>query len=486
MSLRAIIYTRVSADKSGQGRSPKEQEADARLELARRDLELVEVLCDNDRGASRFSVSDRPAFRRLLSLVEGGAVDVIVVWELSRLTRDPEVWAAFAGLCRKHGVAVIGGGRLYDLDDPDAAFEAGLSNLLAEREVGTTRKRTKRALAANLNTGHGISGRIQLGYRRVRDEAGRTIGQELDPATAPLVVSIFESIVAGESLQDIARRLNAAGSRLLNGQEWSGVRVRQQVYRRAGYLGHRMHKGAVARADAWPALVSAELYDAAHAVMTDRNHGRPTNVKHLLAGILACGACDGMIRVSRGRSGSEYHAYACGGPVSGVRVIGAPVGCVSRSQRRVDAAVAALVVARLSQPDALAALAPDTSGLLEGMLRERATLRQQLAAAEAAFVDLELSARGFGLLEAKLGPRLEALDLAIAAHDPGAPDVVEQLTRGDVAATWSALDLHRQREVLRWMLVEPRLMPANGRGGRCSDFVGLAFRWRGSAIAQEI
>ncbi|MGO9154853.1 recombinase family protein [Mycobacterium sp.] len=58
---------------------------------------MAEVICDNDRSASRYATKDRPGFERLCRIVTPG--DVMVVWEASRVPRDMGTLIALRGLC---------------------------------------------------------------------------------------------------------------------------------------------------------------------------------------------------------------------------------------------------------------------------------------------------------------------------------------------------------------------------------------------------
>ncbi len=67
--LRAVIYTRVSSDKDGGGRSVAEQEAECRRYCEQQGWDLVTVLTDNDRSATRWARQQRPAFEELFGLL---------------------------------------------------------------------------------------------------------------------------------------------------------------------------------------------------------------------------------------------------------------------------------------------------------------------------------------------------------------------------------------------------------------------------------
>ncbi|MGU3294355.1 recombinase family protein [Williamsia sp. M5A3_1d] len=67
----AIIYTRASRD-NAKGRSVAEQEAECRAVCEREGWPVAEVICDNDRSASRYARKDRPGFDRLREIVAWG------------------------------------------------------------------------------------------------------------------------------------------------------------------------------------------------------------------------------------------------------------------------------------------------------------------------------------------------------------------------------------------------------------------------------
>ena len=98
---RAIIYTRVSADR-GKARSVAEQEQECRAECERRGWPVAEVLTDNDRSATRYATKDRPQYARLRELLTPG--DVLVFWEASRAQRDMARYVELRDLCADRGV----------------------------------------------------------------------------------------------------------------------------------------------------------------------------------------------------------------------------------------------------------------------------------------------------------------------------------------------------------------------------------------------
>src|SRR5438445_77080 len=111
----ALIYTRVSKDTKGRGRSVAEQEAECRKLCEREGWRIVDVLSDNDRSASRYAKRGRPAWDEVKHRIAAGKVGVLVVWEASRTTRDLGEFVAMRDLLSAHGVLLSYDGETYDL-----------------------------------------------------------------------------------------------------------------------------------------------------------------------------------------------------------------------------------------------------------------------------------------------------------------------------------------------------------------------------------
>ncbi|HTY30852.1 recombinase family protein, partial [Mycobacterium sp.] len=82
----AAIYTRISADQSGEALGVTRQEEACRKLAAARGYEVVQVYPDND--VSAFNGKVRPHFERLLGDMKIGAFDVLLCWHPDRLYRS--------------------------------------------------------------------------------------------------------------------------------------------------------------------------------------------------------------------------------------------------------------------------------------------------------------------------------------------------------------------------------------------------------------
>ena len=83
---RAIVYTRISQDQTGEKAGVSRQEEACRQLCAARGYEVLRVESDN--SISAWSNVPRPAFERALAAARAGECDVIVAYALDRLTRN--------------------------------------------------------------------------------------------------------------------------------------------------------------------------------------------------------------------------------------------------------------------------------------------------------------------------------------------------------------------------------------------------------------
>ena len=463
--MRALIYTRVSSDPKGRGRSVGEQEAECRSTCERNGWQVAGVLTDNDRSASRFAKKDRPAWAEVHRQLAAGAADVLVTWEASRAQRDLRAFVDLRDVCRAHGVLWSYSGRIVDLDDPNDSTAAGLDALLAEREAEDTRRRVRRAMAANASTGR-PHGRRMFGYRRVYDDrSGALIGQEPEPAEADLIREAARRVLAGESVRAIAADWNDRGATTTTGGAWSPSTVRRMLVN-PHYAARRVHQGKVVGAADWPAILTDDEFDRLVAILTDpsRRSTRRRERTHLLTGIARCGRCGGPMMVGKDRGGRKV--YTC--RVNQHLTIGADA---------TEEFVTAVVVARLARPDALAELEDGAPDDVVAARAEVDELRAQLDEAADRFVAGDLSAAMLARVETRIMERIADAErrTRFAAMPTTGRDLAEA---DDVAAAWEALTVEQRVELVRALLDVTILPSARQRGVKGFDPDRVRIDWR--------
>lgn len=302
---RAIIYTRVSKDTAGSGRSVAEQEAECRAVCEREGWPVGEVLQDNDIGASRWSGKDRPAYRRLAEVLRPG--DVLVTWEASRAQRDLTAYAELRDLCAALGVLWNYKGRTHDLNLGADRFTTGLDALLAEREADEIRDRVLRALEANAAEGK-PHGKIAYGYRAVRDpQTGLITSREIDPEAAGWIREMAERVLQGESLRSILRDVNPRA-----GRKWYSATI-SKMLRSPTLAGLRTYRAGtddeMILQGNWEPILTLDEHERLKTVLGDpsrRSSYRGTEPRYLVSGIAECGVCGGPCYVGRNHGKPSY------------------------------------------------------------------------------------------------------------------------------------------------------------------------------------
>jgi DNA invertase Pin-like site-specific DNA recombinase len=229
MKTKAVGYIRVStAEQASDGESLRRQEALIRAEVERQGWELSAMLSDEGVSGGK-PASKRPGFAALVAMVRARAASVVVVADLSRLSRSQKDTLIFLeDVC---GPAKC---RLYALDKGHVENEsvAGtmdltLRALLAETYRKEISEKTKRAMTFKRQRGEKLGGDVPFGFRA---EGGRLIP---DKAEQAVIRTAAEHRKCGLSLREIAAKLEEIGAKTKRGlAEWNAVQV-QRILARA-------------------------------------------------------------------------------------------------------------------------------------------------------------------------------------------------------------------------------------------------------------
>src|SRR5260370_17763212 len=109
--LRAGVYARLSETYDAAESVPTQLERGTE-HAQRRDWQVVATFKDD--GYSAFKEITRDGFGELIAAIEADQVDVVIVRDIDRLTRNLTDWNAFEKACVRHRVrlsAYTGGGR---------------------------------------------------------------------------------------------------------------------------------------------------------------------------------------------------------------------------------------------------------------------------------------------------------------------------------------------------------------------------------------
>ena len=218
--LRAGVYGRLSETYDAAESVPTQLDRGA-AHAVRRGWAVVATFKDD--GFSAFKEVTRDGFGELIAAIEAGAVDVVIVRDIDRLTRNLTDWNAFEKACVRHGVRLSAytGGDL-DLSTAEGAYYGGMETLRARRESAVKSARVREAQDREARKGRRTGGGQRwFGYTRIYanpDEPNHKkrhiLREEINPVEAEAIRDAATRVLDhGESVASIARDWAARGIR---------------------------------------------------------------------------------------------------------------------------------------------------------------------------------------------------------------------------------------------------------------------------------
>jgi len=294
--LRAAVYARLSETYDAAESVPT-QLANAERHAARRGWAVVARFKDD--GYSAFKEVRRDDFARLIGAVERDEVDVVIVRDVDRLTRNLADWDRFEKAAIEHRVilSAYAGGDL-DLSTPEGAYYGGMETLRAKRESAVRSVRVREAHDRIARQGKLPGGGPRwFGWTRIHanPEAGprkRTILRlEIDETEAGALRDAAERVLRGETIYSIAREWEQGGIRPSVAEHWSEATL-ASILASPRLAGMREWQGKKYPGQ-WPAIIDLDTHERLARLLGDRPRRAQVTGKrrHLLSGVARCGKC---------------------------------------------------------------------------------------------------------------------------------------------------------------------------------------------------
>ncbi|KPM55486.1 hypothetical protein ACG83_09155 [Frankia sp. R43] len=224
----AFGYERLSRDRDGQRRRVEEQRADIEEHSPRLGYDVLRHFVDNSVSASKYDV-DRPGFDSLCDALRTTGVKVLLVTEITRISRQDETGGAFMGLMTriKGKVVKVPEGTTYDFADPDSRnrFRQELHDAIRESEKVSERVTKSHARLRERQRWTG--GPAPYGWRRepytvqIGNRHVVRFRWHVEETEGTHVEAMFAAINRGQSRNTIARDLNLAGVKPRRGDFWT-------------------------------------------------------------------------------------------------------------------------------------------------------------------------------------------------------------------------------------------------------------------------
>ena len=340
---RAAIYVRLSVEDTHTHSVSIEtqQMIIARYLEQYPEISVYDTYIDNGATGTNFH---RPGFQQMLSDIEAGHVNCVIVKDLSRLGRNTiDTGYYIEQYFRIRNIRFIAVNENFDTVAPEDAHSGiiiPLRNMINEAYALDIGRKIRAQQRQAMKDGKFIGARTPYGYLKAEDDCHQLI---IDPVAAVVVQRMFRWASEGAGLNTIAVRLNEAGvltpsyykkmqgkiahENLLGNGKWQtrtvGVILRSEVYTGDLVQGQTKtvdHRQVKADAEEWTvvrdtheAIISREDFDlAARLMRTDTRTAPGKKAVHPFAGLLCCGDCKGgMVRKTTYYDGKTYHYYGC-------------------------------------------------------------------------------------------------------------------------------------------------------------------------------
>jgi DNA invertase Pin-like site-specific DNA recombinase/uncharacterized protein YndB with AHSA1/START domain len=305
---------------------------------------LIKVI-DDDLGLSGASSHHRAGFQRLVAAISLGEVGLVLVTEVSRLSRLNSDWHRVIELCAVFETLIADDDGLYDPRDPNDRLLLGLKGTLFAAELHILRARMRDNLLNKARRGE-LALRLPVGYRRLHDDTVVLEPDEQVHHTLQILFDQFCTVKSARAVQRYFLQHQLKMPRLIqHGVDYGRIiwvepayQMIQQVLTSPIYAGVFVYgrrktqavrgdpaqvqtrrlpieEWAIVIPDIYPAYISYDQYLLNRQVLhanrynfEKKGHGAAREGRGLLQGILVCGRCGRRMTPSYG---SQHLAYFC-------------------------------------------------------------------------------------------------------------------------------------------------------------------------------
>jgi site-specific DNA recombinase len=316
--LRAGVYARLSETYDAAESVPTQLER-SEAHAARRGWVVAARFKDD--GYSAFKEITRDGFADLIEAIERGDIDVVIIRDIDRLTRNLTDWNRFEKACVRHGVLLSPyTGADLDLSTPEGAYYGGMETLRAKRESAVKSARVREAADRNARAGKRAGGGQRwFGYTRIfanPDEPDhrkrKIIREDTNPVEAEALREAARRVLDfGEPVGAICRDWNEHGPKPVAAKEWANTSLVLTLIS-ARLAGFREWQGQKYATTQWPAIFDLDTHERLVKLFRDpaRRRGAVRRHVYLLSGIPVCPKCERRMYY-RDWKGRRADSYAC-------------------------------------------------------------------------------------------------------------------------------------------------------------------------------
>lgn len=341
---KAALYCRLSVDDGNYGGSVSIETQKILLEQYCKEHKITNYnfYCDDGCSGTNF---DRPSFQKMLSDIDEGKIDLVIVKDLSRFGRNYVETGMYVQRFTERNIRFIAADDNYDslTNGDDLLFP--IKNVVNEMYARDVSKKTKAAKKAKAKAGQFIGSKAPFGYKIDPNDRHHLI---VDEPAAQVVRRIFRMASEGIGYNKMAKIfreekiLTPIAYFNLNNPEyfksdywrkefdWHVTSIRailnNEVYLGNLVYGKKRNKSMKSKEkvsnpkEDWivaenchEPIITQELWNTVHKILNSKHRPAKTGEIQMFAGLLYCSDCGHCLTYSQKqrKDGSYHGAYSC-------------------------------------------------------------------------------------------------------------------------------------------------------------------------------
>lgn len=341
---KAALYCRLSVDDGNFGGSVSIETQKILLEQYCKDHKITDYkfYCDDGCSGTNF---DRPSFKKMLSDIDEGKINLVIVKDLSRFGRNYVEAGMYVQRFTDSNIRFIAADDNYDslVNSDDLLFP--IKNVVNEMYARDVSKKTKAAKKAKARDGQFIGSKAPFGYKIDPNDRHHLI---VDEPAAQVVKRIFRLASEGVGYNKMAKIfreekvLTPIAYFNLNNPDyfksdywrkefdWHVTSIRailnNEVYLGKLVYGKQRNKSMKSKEkvrnpkEEWivvenchEPIITQELWDTVHKILNAKHRPAKAGEVQMFAGLLYCSDCGHCLTYSQKqrKDGSYHGAYSC-------------------------------------------------------------------------------------------------------------------------------------------------------------------------------
>lgn len=341
---KAALYCRLSVDDGNFGGSVSIETQKILLEQYCKDHKITDYkfYCDDGCSGTNF---DRPSFKKMLSDIDEGKINLVIVKDLSRFGRNYVEAGMYVQRFTDSNIRFIAADDNYDslVNSDDLLFP--IKNVVNEMYARDVSKKTKAAKKAKARDGQFIGSKAPFGYKIDPNDRHHLI---VDEPAAQVVKRIFRLASEGVGYNKMAKKfreekvLTPIAYFNLNNPDyfksdywrkefdWHVTSIRailnNEVYLGKLVYGKQRNKSMKSKEkvrnpkEDWivvenchEPIITQELWDTVHKILNAKHRPAKAGEVQMFAGLLYCSDCGHCLTYSQKqrKDGSYHGAYSC-------------------------------------------------------------------------------------------------------------------------------------------------------------------------------